>query len=171
MSVSISSFVSEALTDTCHYSSPELDRGQPAPCQRRSTVHRGGWLCLCLSNGRRSHSVRSDRSTQSLLSYIFPRQNAPWGLGRLSNDEPLENRDARSRTFTYTFPESAGEGVTAYIIDTGIRVTHVSEKPVFILLLLLKQQFQSEFTGRVSTLQVNARLGTVDRVGHGTHVA
>ena len=60
---------------------------------------------------------------------IIPRQNAPWGLGRLSAETPLQNKDARSRTFTYTSPESGGQGVTAYIIDTGIRVTHVRCKP------------------------------------------
>lgn len=41
---------------------------------------------------------------------------ATTGLGRLSHENP-GNR-------SYVFDSTAGEGITAYVVDTGIRVTH-----------------------------------------------
>jgi cerevisin len=41
---------------------------------------------------------------------------ATWGLSRISNNLPGNN--------TYVFDDSAGEGVCAYVIDTGIFVNH-----------------------------------------------
>lgn len=76
-------------------------------------------------------------------------RNPPsWGLDRV--DQPSRPLDHR-----YGWPKSAGTGVTVYVIDTGIRITH------------------AEFGGR-------ARYGwdfvggdrvAADGNGHGTHVA
>ena len=41
---------------------------------------------------------------------------ATWGLSRLSNKLPGND--------TYVFDDSAGQGVCAYVIDTGIYVDH-----------------------------------------------
>lgn len=41
---------------------------------------------------------------------------ATTGLGRLSHEQP-GNR-------SYIFDSTAGEGITAYVVDTGVRVTH-----------------------------------------------
>lgn len=75
-------------------------------------------------------------------------QTSPtWGLDRVDQRSlPLSG--------SYTW-DSAGAGVSAYIIDTGVRSDH------------------SEFTGRVSpgTTVVNDGRGTSDCNGHGTHVA
>ena len=72
--------------------------------------------------------------------------NATWGLDRLDQRSlPL------STTFTYT---SRGTGVTAYIIDTGIRFTH------------------NDFGGRATSGYDAVDGGTAaDCNGHGTHVA
>ena len=43
-------------------------------------------------------------------------ENAPWGLARLSSAKPGGT--------TYTFEDAAGEGTCAYVVDTGIDVTH-----------------------------------------------
>lgn len=74
---------------------------------------------------------------------------APWGLDRIDQTSlPLSG--------TYTWPDAAaGAGVTAYIVDGGIRADH------------------TEFTGRVASgyTAITDGGGTADCSGHGTHVA
>ena len=75
---------------------------------------------------------------------------SPWGLARISHRDPLH-----LSTFTkYSYDPSGGEGVTAYVIDTGINIEH------------------DEFQGRAvwgKTIPKN----DVDKDGngHGTHCA
>ena len=72
---------------------------------------------------------------------------ATWGLDRIDQRAlPLTN--------SYTY-DRTGSGVTAYIIDTGIRATH------------------NEFGGRVTAgaTAINDGRGSSDCNGHGTHVA
>ncbi|KAJ3416221.1 subtilisin-like serine protease [Chytridiales sp. JEL 0842] len=74
-------------------------------------------------------------------------RGAPWGLRRLNNPSlPLPT--------TYTYPQSAGENVDVYIIDSGVRVSH------------------PDFEGRA---QIGASFSDdgndIDGNGHGTHVA
>ncbi|WP_328223278.1 MULTISPECIES: S8 family peptidase [unclassified Streptomyces] len=73
---------------------------------------------------------------------------ATWGLDRIDQaDLPLDS--------SYTYPSSAGSGVTAYIIDTGVRITH------------------TDFGGRASYGYdaVDDDSSADDGNGHGTHVA
>ncbi|WP_353944807.1 S8 family peptidase [Streptomyces sp. HUAS MG91] len=76
-------------------------------------------------------------------------ENPPsWGLDRVDQkDLPLDK--------SYTWPESAGAGVTVYVIDTGIRRTH------------------KDFGGRASSGWdfVDNDAVAQDGNGHGTHVA
>ncbi|MBA3489345.1 MAG: S8 family serine peptidase [Longispora sp.] len=90
------------------------------------------------------------------ISFIEPDQEvlatdiqspATWGLDRIDQRTlPLSN------SYTYN---STGAGVSAYVIDTGIRATH------------------SQFAGRAVSgmTAINDGQGTNDCSGHGTHVA
>lgn len=74
--------------------------------------------------------------------------SAPWGLDRIDQTSlPLSG--------TYTYPDTAGSGVTAYVIDTGVRITH------------------SQISGRASYGYdaVDGDSTAQDGNGHGTHVA
>ncbi|MGW6454631.1 S8 family peptidase [Streptomyces sp. NPDC055078] len=71
-----------------------------------------------------------------------------WGLDRIDQRGQALDR-------SYTYPDTAGEGVTAYIIDTGVRITH------------------SDFGGRAAygyDAVDNDNIAQ-DGNGHGTHVA
>ncbi|MEU8464389.1 S8 family serine peptidase [Streptomyces sp. NPDC029003] len=71
-----------------------------------------------------------------------------WGLDRI--DQTAKEGDKK-----YVYPDGAGEGVTAYVIDTGIRVTH------------------KDFGGRATSGfdAVDNDDSADDGNGHGTHVA
>lgn len=71
-----------------------------------------------------------------------------WGLDRIDQTE-TEGDGA------YTYPDHGGEGVTAYVIDTGVNIEH------------------SDFEGRASYGfdAVNGGEEADDGNGHGTHVA
>ncbi|MGW1410570.1 S8 family peptidase [Streptomyces sp. NPDC002403] len=71
-----------------------------------------------------------------------------WGLDRIDQKSLPLNQ-------SYTYPDNGGEGVTAYIIDTGVRITH------------------SDFGGRASYGYdaIDNDNTAQDGYGHGTHVA
>ncbi|MFI8292860.1 S8 family peptidase [Streptomyces sp. ms191] len=71
-----------------------------------------------------------------------------WGLDRVDQTETAGDSK-------YTYPDGAGEGVTAYVIDTGVRVSH------------------QDFGGRASDGfdAVENDETAQDGNGHGTHVA
>lgn len=88
-------------------------------------------------------SVERDAEVTTLTT----QSNATWGIDRVDQRTlPL------SSTFSYS---NTGAGVTAYVIDTGIRSTH------------------AEFGGRVvqGTDTVDGSVPADDCNGHGTHVA
>ncbi|RII15910.1 Extracellular serine proteinase precursor [Streptomyces sp. YIM 130001] len=71
-----------------------------------------------------------------------------WGLDRI--DQPALPLDS-----SYTYPDSAGEGVTAYIIDTGVRISH--------------EDFGGRATHGYDAIDGDETAN--DGHGHGTHVA
>ncbi|OAH11099.1 S8 family peptidase [Streptomyces jeddahensis] len=76
-------------------------------------------------------------------------ENPPsWGLDRIDQTETAGDG-------AYTYPDSAGEGVTAYVIDTGVRISH------------------QDFGGRASSGfdAIDNDDSADDGNGHGTHVA
>jgi len=74
-------------------------------------------------------------------------KGATWGIDRIDQRAPLLDG-------TYSYFESAGAGVTAYVVDTGIYLGH------------------SEFEGRaIFGFNAITNEGPDDGNGHGTHVA
>ncbi|MFD3382055.1 MULTISPECIES: S8 family peptidase [unclassified Streptomyces] len=87
-------------------------------------------------------------SRDATVAVEHRQSDPPWGLDRVDQqDLPLDS--------SYTWPESAGRGVTAYVIDTGVRITH------------------KDFGGRASHGWdfVDNDATAQDGQGHGTHVA
>jgi subtilisin family serine protease len=81
----------------------------------------------------------------SEMEIVVTQSPVTWGLDRIDQrDRPLSN------SYTYT---STGSGVNAYIIDTGIRVTH------------------TQFGSRASVAYDAIGGNGIDCHGHGTHVA
>ncbi|MFF1510159.1 S8 family serine peptidase [Streptomyces sp. NPDC058326] len=71
-----------------------------------------------------------------------------WGLDRIDQADPAGDQK-------YTYPDNGGEGVTAYVIDTGVRISH--------------QDFGGRATHGFDAVDND---GTADDGnGHGTHVA
>ncbi|MFF7260019.1 S8 family peptidase [Streptomyces sp. NPDC008159] len=110
-----------------------------------------GWSAeLSAAEARRlaaDPAVASVEQNQILTSDAT-QTNAPWGLDRSDQASlPLSG--------TYTYPDSAGGGVTAYVIDTGVRITH------------------SQLSGRATNGYdaVDGDNVAQDGNGHGTHVA
>ncbi|MBD0421925.1 S8 family peptidase [Streptomyces sp. TRM S81-3] len=93
-------------------------------------------------------AVASVEQDQRVRLADTTQSNAPWGLDRIDQTSlPLSG--------TYTYPDSAGSGVTAYVIDTGVRITH------------------QQISGRASYGYdaVDGDTTASDGNGHGTHVA
>jgi subtilisin family serine protease len=91
---------------------------------------------------------RLDRSTGVMgieVAHEYTMSSVDWGLDRLDQRGSLDG--------VYS-PGVTGAGVTAYVIDSGLRATH------------------AEFVGRVPRYwNYDGAVGTSDCAGHGTHVA
>ncbi|KAJ3299504.1 serine protease [Borealophlyctis nickersoniae] len=77
-------------------------------------------------------------------------KDAPWGLGRISHREHPVGND----THKYLYPDNAGQGVTVYVVDTGVSIHHV------------------DFEDRAAWgATIPEGDFDIDGNGHGTHVA
>lgn len=79
------------------------------------------------------------------INALVKQANATSGLARLSS--------GRAGATDYVFDDSAGEGITAFVVDTGIMVNH------------------TEFQGRATLAFNAANTVMTDENGHGSHVA
>ncbi|MFC9587513.1 S8 family peptidase [Streptomyces yangpuensis] len=101
-----------------------------------------------------AEKLAADPAVQSVVQNrtftVSATQPSPpsWGLDRVDQRALPLNQ-------SYTYPDKAGEGVTAYVIDTGVRITH------------------QDFGGRASYGYdaIDNDNTAQDGHGHGTHVA
>ncbi|MFE0581781.1 S8 family serine peptidase [Streptomyces sp. NPDC058874] len=101
-----------------------------------------------------AEKLAADPAVQSVVQNrtfsVSSTQPSPpsWGLDRVDQRALPLNR-------SYGYPDAAGEGVTAYVIDTGVRITH------------------QDFGGRASYGYdaIDDDNTAQDGHGHGTHVA
>ncbi|WP_406220518.1 S8 family serine peptidase [Streptomyces decoyicus] len=91
-----------------------------------------------------------DKVVQNKKFHINEAQDNPpsWGLDRIDQADTKGDKK-------YNYPDAAGEGVTAYVIDTGIHISH------------------KDFGGRASYgfNAIDKSDKAEDDNGHGTHVA
>ncbi|MFE4667769.1 S8 family peptidase [Streptomyces sp. NPDC056716] len=93
-------------------------------------------------------AVASVEQNQRVQVADTTQTSAPWGLDRVDQTSlPLSG--------TYTYPDTAGSGVTVYVVDTGVRITH------------------QQISGRASYGYdaIDGDNIAADGNGHGTHVA
>ncbi|WP_406446615.1 S8 family peptidase [Streptomyces sp. NBC_01613] len=115
------------------------------------TVLNGYTATLSAAEARRlaaDPSVASVEQNQRVRLADTTQSSAPWGLDRI-------DQAALPLSGTYTYPDTAGSGVTVYVIDTGVRITH------------------TQISGRASYGYdaVDGDTTASDGNGHGTHVA
>jgi subtilisin family serine protease len=91
--------------------------------------------------------VEVDQEMRAVQSCTVPVEAGSWGLTRV-------NERQMSLDGEYSYPSSAGNGITAYIIDTGIYVAN------------------EDFAGRATFgFKAESSWSNTDANGHGTHVA
>ncbi|MFI7243598.1 S8 family peptidase [Streptomyces qinglanensis] len=112
-----------------------------------------GWSAKGLSARDARRLAADDRVAKVVQSRVITGQETQteppsWGQDRV--DQPGPELDEK-----YTYPDSAGEGVTAYVVDSGVRVSH------------------EDFGGRaVDGYDAVDDDGTAqDGANHGTHVS
>ncbi|GJD04563.1 alkaline proteinase [Colletotrichum higginsianum] len=95
-------------------------------------------------------SVEPDR--EASLTALVETGNQPWGLASISSRTRLASNDVDTQTYVYD--AGAGTGTFAYVLDSGIRISH------------------PDFEGRaIRGHNVWPELAFDDDFGHGTHVA
>ncbi|MFJ5998565.1 S8 family serine peptidase [Streptomyces sp. NPDC092370] len=131
----------------------ELAKEYGGKLQRTYTTAINGFSASGLSSSE-AKRLAADSAVAKVVqvkkfSINATQDNPPsWGLDRM--DQADTAGDSK-----YTYPDSAGEGVTAYVIDTGVRISH------------------KDFAGRATSGfdAVDNDNDASDGNGHGTHVA
>lgn len=96
-----------------------------------------------INNADEVHYIEAD--TRIHLSSVVTQHNATSGLARLSSSRPGAT--------SYTYHDSAGAGITVFVVDTGIKADH------------------EDFEGRAFMAFNGIDDDDTDGNGHGSHVA
>ncbi|KAF9528201.1 serine proteinase [Crepidotus variabilis] len=105
------------------------------------------------------NALRSDPNVESvtedgIMHILGTQTDAPWGLERISTTPKLTDQNSLDLTHKYVYKDDKlGSGVDIYIVDTGIRTTHVT------------------FGGRAHWGGIFGGHEKADNDGHGTHCA
>ncbi|CAG8960458.1 hypothetical protein HYFRA_00008177 [Hymenoscyphus fraxineus] len=137
-----------------HYQEVESNYAERSSMRRSFGLddHRGFSLTTdvaTINEIAQSNMVRYvERSSIKKTTAIVTQNNAPYGLARISRREPP------TANTQYFYDETAGEGTTVYVMDTGVKIDH------------------PEFENRASYGPnfIDGQPDT-DENGHGTHVA
>ncbi|KAK9476728.1 peptidase S8/S53 domain-containing protein [Lipomyces japonicus] len=111
----------------------------------------GSALATVISRRADVASVEPEAVFRASLSAVNTQANAGWNLARLSSREPV---NTTAPAFTFQYGPDPGSGVTVFVLDTGVRASHVD--------------LAGRVTGMVNLVSWSANT---DRHGHGTHVA
>ena len=113
---------------------------------RSYSAHLPAWLAESLNSNSNIMSVQKEHSVKLSQTTIKAniQQNAAWDLSVISQTTNSNN---------YIYPESAGQDVDIYVLDTGVRTDH------------------TEFEGRATFGASFTGGGDQDPHGHGTHVS
>lgn len=105
----------------------------------------------------RAAGVRRVEADQEMLRNDVVTQHDPvsWGLARIDQREALDPDSPEA--WTYSYPQSAGSGVTVYVFDSGIRGSH--------------EEFEGRLVDGFSPFRGRSSNPNQDCIGHGTHVA
>ena len=118
------------------------------------------------------------------------RDNAPWGLNRISSQTRLASQNDKALNFTYSFDSTAGAGSTVYIIGGSelFAIQRVGSHNRLQILVFLSSIQSSRVAPRLeppceSSMAISVRnrnvlylplsggFQEVDGNGHGTHCA
>lgn len=112
------------------------------------------FLAMRLSSGAdmTSKVISIEPDYEASLTALTEVGDQPWGLASISSRTKLSSTDLDHQTYVYD--SSAGTGTFAYVLDSGIRVSH------------------PDFQGRaIKGHNVWPEIAFDDDFGHGTHVA
>ncbi|MFI6685486.1 S8 family serine peptidase [Streptomyces sp. NPDC050485] len=142
-----------------------LDKSASADAKRKLAEEYGGKLQRDYSSTLNGFSASGLSQTQAKRLAADPAvgkvvQNKKFHISATQSNPPSWGLDRIDQTETagdgkYTYPDSAGEGVTAYVIDTGVRISH--------------QDFGGRASYGFNAVDNNDKAD--DGNGHGTHVA
>ncbi|KAI5856884.1 subtilisin-related protease [Tricharina praecox] len=116
------------------------------------TGYSGAFDSVTIEEIKARDDVKMVEEDKVVVAYnLVEQRRAPWGIARISHESASASDN--SSTTSYVYDSSAGEGVTAYVIDTGVNIDH------------------KEFEGRAEFGTNTAGGSDEDGQGHGTHVA